>query len=163
MIRLCTPDERADILRIVNDGAQAYKGVIPSDCWHEPYMSSEELKREIGAGVAFSCYREADRILGVMGIQDVKDVTLIRHAYVAGNAQKRGIGAALLNHLRRQTQRPLLIGAWAAAVWAIHFYEKHGFHVVDEQTKERLLRKYWTVPDRQIETSVVLAEQGTAL
>ena len=162
MIRLCTPDGQADILRIVNDGAQAYKGVIPADCWHEPYMSSEELHREIGAGVAFSCFMEADRVLGVMGIQDVKDVTLIRHAYVAETAQHRGIGTALLNHLRRQTHRPLLIGAWADAVWAIRFYQKHGFFIVDGEVKERLLRTYWTVPDRQIETSVMLAEQGNA-
>ena len=162
MVRACTPDEISDVLRIVNEGAQAYKGVIPADCWHEPYMSGEELDREIGAGVAFSCYIEGDRILGVMGIQDVQNVTLIRHAYVTGDAQKRGIGTALLNHLRRQTRRPILIGAWADAVWAIRFYEKHGFSLVDRETKERLLRTYWTVPDRQIETSVVLAEQGTA-
>ncbi len=163
MIRLCIPDEQADILRIVNDGAQVYKGVIPADCWHEPYMSGEELQREINAGVAFWCYVEADRVVGVMGIQDVKDVTLIRHAYVTGVAQNRGIGTSLLNHLRRQTHRPLLIGAWADAVWALRFYEKHGFFIVDRPTKERLLRTYWTVPDRQIETSVVLAEQGVTV
>ncbi len=155
--------EEADfdaILAIVNEAARAYDGVIPADCYHQPYMPAAELRGEIDAGVAFWAWEEAGRVLGVMGIQDVKDVTLIRHAYVRPADQGRGIGARLLAHLRDRTTRPLLIGTWAAAAWAIHFYEKHGFELTSAARKAELLRRYWSVPERQIETSVVLAEPG---
>ena len=158
MIRLCQPSDRGAIFAIINDAARAYRGVIPADRWHEPYMSKEELDREIAAGVAFlGC--ELDQILvGVMGTQPVKDVMLIRHAYVKTAERRRGAGSALLNATRDNTKRPILIGTWAAATWAIRFYEKHGFRLIEGREKTRLLKTYWTVPDRQIETSVVLAD-----
>ena len=160
MIAPCTDDADA-ILAVVNDGATAYRGVIAPDRWHEPYMTREELAREIAAGVKFSGYRdERGELLAVMGIQDVQDVALVRHAYTRTSAQGGGIGTALLRHLMAQTSRPLLIGTWRAATWAIRFYERHGFRVVDDAEKVRLLRKYWTVPDRQIEESVVLAQES---
>ena len=143
------------MLTIVNDAAQAYRGVIPADRWHEPYMPKEELLCEIRAGVVFWVAEEA-RLLGVMGIQDVKDVTLIRHAYVRTAARRHGIGQALLEHLNRLTTRPVLIGTWKAATWAIRFYEKNGFRLLSDEEKNRLLRIYWTIPDRQVEESVVL-------
>lgn len=161
MIRRSAPEDFDIILTIINDAAQAYKGVIPEDRWTEPYMSREELRREIDDGVVFCVYEE-NGIEGVMGIQDVQDVTLIRHAYVRPGTQRRGVGSQLLSHLRTLTGRPVLIGTWAAAVWAIRFYEKHGFRVVDAASKECLLRKYWTIPERQIETSVVLALSSAA-
>ncbi len=156
-IRLCRDDERTEILRIINEAAEAYKGVIPADCWHAPYMLSEELTGEIAAGVVFWGYEERDTLLGVMGIQPVLDVDLIRHAYVRPQAQRRGVGSALLQHLRQLNCRRILIGTWAATDWAIRFYERHGFVSVSPQRKTSLLKTYWTVPDRQIETSVVLA------
>jgi GNAT superfamily N-acetyltransferase len=131
--------------------------VIPDDCWHEPYMPADELAREVVAGVVFWGYEADGELLGVMGIQPVRDVDLIRHAYVLPEAQKRGVGGALLAHLRGQSVRRMLIGTWATADWAIRFYRKHGFALVPAEQKTRLLRTYWTVPDRQIETSVVLA------
>ncbi|MCU1381541.1 MAG: GCN5-related N-acetyltransferase [Acidobacteria bacterium] len=158
MIRECTASDFEQIWQIINDGAQAYKGIIPADRWTEPYMSRDTLQHEIAAGVAFSGFDEDGTLAGVMGIQPVQDVTLIRHAYVRTSRRNRGIGAKLLAHLRATTDRPVLIGTWADAVWAIRFYEKHGFHIVDRQEKNRLLERYWNVPDRQIETSVVLAE-----
>ena len=158
MIRPCTDRDFEVIWEIINDGAQAYKGIIPADRWTEPYMSREKLRHEIGAGVAFSGFEEDGTLAGVMGIQPVQDVTLIRHAYVRTSSRNRGIGAKLLAHLREMTHRPVLIGTWADASWAIGFYQKHGFRVVDPQEKTRLLKKYWHVPERQIETSVVLAE-----
>jgi GNAT superfamily N-acetyltransferase len=163
MIRSCTPDDFSEILTIINDGARAYQGIIPNDRWNDPYMSSEHLQHEIDSGVVF--YGSFDpqdsttgTLVGVMGIQDVQDVTLIRHAYVRTSSQKQGIGALLLAHLRDLTDRSILIGTWANALWAIRFYERHGFQVVDPVHKTLLLKKYWTVPDRQIETSVVLAD-----
>ena len=147
------------ILAVVNEAARAYKGVIPADRWHEPYMPPDELDREIAAGVAFAGVEEQGGLAGVMGSQPVKDVTLIRHAYVRSGRQRSGVGSALLAHLQMRSERPMLIGTWAAARWAIRFYEKHGFKVVTPEEKERLLRRYWTIPDRQIETSVVLADQ----
>jgi N-acetylglutamate synthase-like GNAT family acetyltransferase len=160
MIRQCDNSEFRIIYEIINDAAQAYKGVIPTDCWKEPYMSKDELRREIDEGVTFWGYYEEDgELVGVTGIQHVQDVTLIRHAYVRTAKRKRGIGGKLLSHLRKQTTRPILIGTWADAVWAIRFYEKHGFRLVSPQEKDRLLRKYWSVPERQIQTSVVLADQ----
>ncbi len=160
MIRRCTEADFEAILAIVNEAARAYDGVIPADRYHEPYMPAAELRGEIDARVEFWAWEEAGVLLGVMGIQDVKDVTLIRHAYVRTAAQRRGIGASLLADLRAQTTRPLLVGTWADAAWAILFYEKHGFAVVPAEEKAALLRRYWSVPDRQIETSVVLAERG---
>jgi len=157
MIRRCDDGDFESIHAIINDGAQAYRGVIAADSWTDPYMSTEHLQREIAAGVGFWGYEETGTLLGVMGLQDVLDVTLIRHAYVRTTCQGKGIGAGLLAHLRERATRPVLIGTWADAVWAIRFYEKHGFRVVGMDEKNRLLRKYWTVPDRQIEASVVLA------
>jgi N-acetylglutamate synthase-like GNAT family acetyltransferase len=159
IIRACTSADVQEMAAIINDSAVAYKGVIPADRWHEPYMSLEEINHEIAAGVRFSGYLEDGVLLGVMGIQDVKDVTLIRHAYVQTIARNRGVGGKLLACLRGQTHRPVLIGTWSAATWAIRFYERHGFTVVTEREKNLLLKKYWTVPDRQIATSVVLVDE----
>jgi len=158
MIRRCDDHDFELIWAIINDGAQAYKGIIPQDCWTEPYMTRKDLQHEIDEGVVFWGYEENGSLLGVMGLQQVQEVTLIRHAYVRTSSQKRGIGRHLLAHLRGLTSSPVLIGTWADAVWAIQFYEKHGFEVVGPQEKNRLLKKYWTVPERQIVTSVVLAE-----
>jgi len=158
MIRRCDDRDFELIWTIINDGAQAYKGIIPADRWREPYMSSEELRRQIDEGVVFWGYEEAGTLAGVMGIQQVQDVTLIRHAYVRTSLQTRGIGAQLLSHLRGLASAPVLIGTWADAVWAIRFYEKHGFQLVGPQEKDQLLRKYWAIPERQVETSVVLAD-----
>ena len=157
MIRLCRDDERQAILAIVNAAAEAYRGVIPADRWHEPYMGAEELDREIAAGVAFWGYEEDGALLGVMGIQAVGDVDLIRHAYVRPGRQRGGIGGALLRQLCGTASQPMLVGTWAAADWAIRFYERHGFELVSEERKNELLRRYWAIPERQIETSVVLA------
>jgi GNAT superfamily N-acetyltransferase len=156
-IRLCRDDERAAMLAIVNAAAQAYRGVIPADRWHEPYMPRDELDREIAAGVAFWGHEENGALLGVMGIQRARDVDLIRHAYVLPDQQRHGIGAALLHHLRQLSTRRMLVGTWAAADWAIRFYQRHGFALTSPAQKAVLLKTYWSIPDRQIETSVVLA------
>jgi GNAT superfamily N-acetyltransferase len=156
MIRATTDADFDAILEIVNDAAQSYRGVIPEDCWRQPYMSAAALRREIDAGVRFHGWEENGALLGVMGIQDVFDVTLIRHAYVRTSHRNRGIGAALLAHLRELADKPLLIGTWKAASWAIRFYERHGFRLVGEAEKDRLLKQYWNIPVRQVETSVVL-------
>jgi N-acetylglutamate synthase-like GNAT family acetyltransferase len=158
MIRRCGEGDSEEIWEIINDGARAYRGIIPADCWVEPYMTREKLQREIDAGVMFWGFEDEGRLVGVMGLQEVQDVTLIRHAYVRDEAQKRGVGGLLLAHLRGLTNGPVLIGTWADALWAIRFYEKHGYQMVDGQEKDRLLRKYWTIPERQMETSVVLAD-----
>jgi len=158
MIRRCTETEFSAILEIVNDAAQAYRGAIPADCWKEPYMPAQELRHELASGVVFWGYEENGELVGVMGVQDVADVTLVRHAYVCTPHRRRGIGAALLFHLRKLAEKPILIGTWKAATWAVHFYQKHGFRVLPEEEKNRLLRKYWTISDLQIETSLVLAE-----
>jgi GNAT superfamily N-acetyltransferase len=155
-IRRCRDEDVAEILAIINSAAIAYRGVIPADCWHEPYMPLAELQREIAAGVAFSGFEIEGELIGVMGIQAVRDVDLIRHAYVRPGRQRSGIGAALLEHLRRQSTRRILIGTWAAASWAIDFYRRHGFELVSPERKVELLKTYWTISDRQIETSVVL-------
>ena len=160
VIRRCDDGDFDPIWAVINDGAQAYKGIIPADRWTEPYMSREKLRDEIADGVEFWGYEEDGTLAGVMGLQQVLDVTLIRHAYVRTGSRRRGIGAALLSHLRTMTDRPVLIGTWADAEWAIRFYEKHGYRVVDPVAKDQLLQKYWTVPERQIETSVVLADAG---
>lgn len=158
MIRRCDNVDFEVIWAIINDGAQAYRGTIPEDRWTEPYMSREKLQHEIDDGVVFWGYEDADNLLGVMGLQEVRDVTLIRHAYVRTRSQKQGVGARLLSHLRLLTKRPVLIGTWADAVWAIRFYERHGFQMVSTTEKDRLLKEYWKIPERQIETSVVLAD-----
>ena len=157
MIRRCRDDERPAILAIVNAAAEAYRGVIPPDRWHDPYMPADELDGEIAAGVTFWGYEDDGALLGVMGIQPLGDVTLIRHAYVAPGSQRGGIGGALLDHLIATATQPLLVGTWAAAEWAIRFYERHGFALVSPERKAELLRTYWTIPERQVETSVVLA------
>jgi GNAT superfamily N-acetyltransferase len=156
-IRPCRDDEEAAILAIINAAAAAYGGVIPADCWHEPYMESSELEREIGAGVRFWGFEADGELIGVMGVQRVRDLDLIRHAYVLPNRQRRGVGAALLRHLRGMSARRMLVGTWEAAHWAIRFYRRHGFELVSPQRKTALLKTYWTIPDRQVETSVVLA------
>ena len=158
MVRQCDKTEFEQIYSIINDGALAYKGVIPEDCWTEPYMSREKLQHEIDAGVVFWGSEENGRMCGVMGLQSVRDVTLVRHAYVLTANQRRGIGASLLSHLRGLTKAPMLIGTWADAAWAIKFYEKNGFELVGRGLKDRLLRQYWTVSPRQAEVSVVLAD-----
>ena len=156
-IRPCRDDERPAILAIVNAAAESYRGVIPPDRWHEPYMSSADLDSEIGAGVSFWGYEADGTLVGVMGIQRLPDVDLIRHAYVSPESQRHGVGGALLEHLARSTTRRMLVGTWAAARRAIRFYERHGFESVSEERKNALLKGYWRIPDRQIETSVVLA------
>jgi GNAT superfamily N-acetyltransferase len=158
VIRRCNDRDFEAIWAIINDGAQAYKGIIPADRWTEPYMSREKLRHEIADGVEFWGFEEDAALSGVMGLQHVQDVTLIRHAYVRTSNRQRGVGGALVSQLRSMTDRRVLIGTWADAVWAIRFYERHGYRVVDPAEKNRLLKKYWNVPDRQIETSVVLAE-----
>jgi GNAT superfamily N-acetyltransferase len=145
------------ILRVVNDAAEAYRSVIPEDRWKEPYMPAEELRGEIESGVEFYGWVEDDILVAVMGIQLVNDVTLIRHAYVLTNRQRRGIGEKLLRYLLSLARTSgVLVGTWEAAYWAIRFYEKHGFRLVPRKEKDRLLRKYWNIAERQIETSVVL-------
>lgn len=153
----CAAADLPAVFEIINESARAYRGVIPADRWHEPYMPMTELQSEIAKGVRFYGCHLDDRLVGVMGIQDVKDVTLIRHAYVRTASRRQGIGRKLLEHLNGLTRRPVLIGTWKAATWAIRFYEKHGFALVSDEEKNRLLRIYWTIPDRQIEESVVLA------
>ena len=160
LIRRCNDGEFETMYVIINDAAEAYRGIIPADRWQEPYMSKDELRHEINEGVVFWGYEENGELLGVMGIQDVQDVTLMRHAYVRTERRNQGIGGTLLSVLRKQTTRPVLIGTWAAAVWAVRFYEKHGFRLVSPAEKDRLLKKYWSIPERQVETSVVLAERG---
>ena len=158
MIRKGTDEDFDEIWSVINDAASAYRGVIPADRWHEPYMTKEELRAQISEGVRFTCYLDGNEIIGVMGIQDKNEVNLVRHAYVKTKQRGTGIGRCLLEELIRDSQKPILIGTWKAAHWAISFYEKHGFSVVDEEEKNRLLRKYWAIPDRQVETSVVLAD-----
>ena len=158
-IRALRVDEVGAALGIVNEAAEAYRGVIPGDCWHDPYMSRAEIDREIAAGVRFFCHEEAGQLLGVMGIQDVADVTLIRHAYVLSTRQRGGVGTGLLAELLTLAARPVLIGTWAAAYWAIGFYEKNGFTLVSPAEKNRLLGAYWDISVRQVETSVVLADE----
>lgn len=155
-IRPCHDGDVAAIFAIVNDAAEAYRGIIPADRWHEPYMPLDEVKSEIAAGVNFWGYEDEGELQGVMGLQPVRDVTLIRHAYVRTAQRRHGIGGILLRHLLARTEGAVLIGTWAAAEWAIRFYEKHGFRLTAPDEKSRLLKTYWTIPDRQVETSVVL-------
>lgn len=159
-IRPCVEADFESIWQVINDGAQAYRGVIPADRLHDPYMTKEHLRAEIDDGVCFWACERDGAIAAVMGIQKIEDVTLIRHAYVRTTQQREGLGSRMLAHLRTMAQGPLLIGTWAAATWAIGFYRRHGFVVVSHKDKERLLRRYWKIPERQVETSVVLAEPG---
>jgi GNAT superfamily N-acetyltransferase len=157
MIRPCTSADFQTIQAVINEAAEAYRGVIPADCWHEPYMTTSAFQAEIAAGVNFWGWDDSGALAGVMGLQQVRDVTLIRHAYVRTTHEGRGIGAGLLNFLTGRATGPLLVGTWAAAVWAIRFYERHGFRLVSDEEKDRLLTTYWSIPPRQRETSVVLA------
>ncbi|WP_287583049.1 GNAT family N-acetyltransferase [Candidatus Borrarchaeum sp.] len=157
MIRILTSSDNKTIFGVINDAAQAYEGIIPADRWKEPYMPMEELKEEVDAGVKFFGWEEGDVLIGVMGFQPIKDTTLIRHAYILTKYQKRGIGRKLLSYLMSLAKTPeILVGTWEDATWAIQFYEKYGFKLVAPKEKDRLLRKYWNIPERQIETSVVL-------
>ena len=156
-IRLCRPDEHARILEVINAAAETYRGVIPDDCWHEPYFSASQLEQELAADVRFHGYEMDGELVGVIGFQPVRDVDLIRHAYVVPSAQGLGVGTRLLKHLRGLSARPMLVGTWADAAWAIRFYQRHGFVLVPEDQRALLLERYWTVSRRQIETSVVLA------
>ena len=158
-IRKSVQSDFPAILAIVNQAAQRYKGAIPADRWHEPYMPADELSSEIAAGVVFWVIeKDGGTLSGVMGMQDKTEVALVRHAYVAPEAQRSGVGTALLRHVAGLTHQPILIGTWASATWAIDFYKRNGFRVVSHEDKEHLLRKYWSIPARQIETSVVLAD-----
>ena len=159
MIRKSVDDDFTAMLAIINDAARAYRGVIPADRWHEPYMRADELSKEIANGVVFWVAEHEGRLAGLMGIQDKGDVALVRHAYVAPDMQKSGVGTTLLRHVQSLTDKPILIGTWAAAAWAIEFYRRNGFTVVSTTQKDRLLRKYWSIPARQVETSVVLADR----
>ncbi len=159
MVRQLDASDFDKIYTVINDAAQAYNGTIPPNCWKEPYMTREELQHEMDQGVRFWGYEEGGEIAGVMGIQDVQDVTLVRHAYVHTARRNQGIGGKLLSFLRGLTSRPLLVGTWTDALWAIRFYEKHGFRLVSRKEKDRLLKKYWSVSKLQIENSVVLADQ----
>jgi N-acetylglutamate synthase-like GNAT family acetyltransferase len=158
MIRQCIEQDFESMFAIINDAARAYEGIIPADRWHEPYMSRHYLHHEIDSGVVFHGYREEGELIGIMGVQEVKEVTLIRHAYVRTRDRNRGIGGKLISHLKRMIDRPCLVGTWAAAAWAVSFYQKHGFNLVTQKQKDLLLRKYWSIPERQVETSVVLAD-----
>jgi N-acetylglutamate synthase-like GNAT family acetyltransferase len=159
-IRASVREDFPRILAIINDAAQAYRGVIPADRWHEPYMPAGELQKQIDEGVVFSVAEEEGQMLGVMGIQDGGEVALVRHAYVSTTVQRGGVGTKLLRHVQSLTHKPILIGTWADAAWAIGFYQRNGFVVVPKQETARLLRRYWSIPDRQVETSVVLADQA---
>ena len=158
MIRNATESDYSAIYEVINDAAIAYKGIIPADRWHEPYMTRAELEAQIEEGVQFLCSLEDGKLVGVMGIQDREEVNLIRHAYVSTQLRGKGIGTQLLRELINSSQKPILIGTWKAASWAIRFYEKHGFSMVSEGDKNVLLKKFWSIPDRQVETSVVLAD-----
>lgn len=156
-IRRCKQEDFNTIYDIINEASLAYRGVIPSDMWHEPYMTKDELKLQIEQGVQFWNYSEQEEISGVMGIQFKGDVTLIRHAYVRTEKRNKGIGSKLLENLCAKSVAPVLIGTWADATWAVTFYQKHGFRLLPKDEKDNALRKYWTIPERQIDTSVVLA------
>jgi GNAT superfamily N-acetyltransferase len=158
MIRACVENDLLDIYTIINDAAHAYRGTIPADCWKEPYMPSEELRHAVAQGVQFLGYELGGRLIAVIGLQTKAEVALIRHAYVSTEYRNQGIGGQLLAELRTRTTQPMLVGTWAAARWAVAFYEKHGFHLVPAIAKDKLLRKHWSISKRQIETSVVLSD-----
>lgn len=157
MIRKCDESDIVAIYGTINDAATVYRGVIPDDQWHEPYMSYEELKQELDRGVIFWGFVDGEDLAGVMGTQDKGEVCLIRHAYVKSEQRRSGIGTRLLQFLESKIDKPILIGTWADAAWAIVFYQRNGYHLLQEKEKNKLLRKYWNIPQRQIETSVVLA------
>lgn len=159
-IRGSNAEDFEQILTIINDGAEAYRGVIPADRWHDPYMPADELAHAIADGIEFWVAEQGGRLLGVMGIQDKGDVALVRHAYVATTVQRGGVGTQLLRHVLSIARKPILIGTWTTASWAIRFYERNGFTLVPARETPSLLRKYWSIPERQIETSVVLADQS---
>jgi N-acetylglutamate synthase-like GNAT family acetyltransferase len=159
IIRRCTDTDLHAIFEIINDAASAYKGVIPPDRWHDPYMSQDQLRHEIDAGVRFWGLDNDNELAGVMGIQNKGEVTLLRHAYVRTALRNKGIGSRLLKHLEPMSDKPILIGTWAAASWAVQFYQKNGYCLVSIEEKNRLLRQYWSIPERQVETSVVLANR----
>ena len=159
MIRPSREDDLTAVLTVINDAAQAYKGVIPADRWHEPYMPLAELAKEIADGVRFWVAEDNGRVIGVMGIQDKDEVALVRHAYVATVLQRKGVGAGLLKHVQGLTSKPMLIGTWRDAAWAIDFYRRNGFTLLSDADKDELLRRFWSIPARQVETSVVLADQ----
>jgi GNAT superfamily N-acetyltransferase len=161
-IRPCRDDERPAILAIVNAAAEAYRDVIPPDRWREPYMPAEELDEEIAAGVVFWGYEEDGELVAVMGIQDVGEVDLIRHAYVRPDRQRGGIGGKLMERLAATVTRPMLVGTWAAAEWAIAFYRRNGFELLPRDEGAALLKRYWSIPERQVETSVVLRSATSA-
>jgi GNAT superfamily N-acetyltransferase len=158
-IRPCSEQDLATMLAIINDAAVAYRGVIPADRWHEPYMPEAQLREEIAASVEFWGLDTEQGLMGVMGVQPVRDVDLIRHAYVRPDQQRSGVGAELIEHLRRRSTRRMLVGTWAAATWAIKFYQRHGFELLPATRAAELLREYWTIPERQIATSVVLSNR----
>jgi N-acetylglutamate synthase-like GNAT family acetyltransferase len=158
-IRRCTDPDFTTIFEIINDAAQAYKGIIPEDRWHDPYMSASQLRFEMDDGVEFWGLEIDGNLIGIMGIQDKGDVTLIRHAYVKTAYRNNGMGTRLLKHLEPMSDKPILMGTWAAATWAVRFYQKNGYRLVSTHEKNRLLRKYWSIPERQVETSVVLADK----
>ncbi len=156
MIRECQPGEIKRIYYIINEAAKAYEAVIPADRYHQPYMSMDELEQEMKQ-MTFFGEEVNGELVGVMGVQPVKDVTLIRHAYVLPQWQRQGISSKLLNNLKHLvTTSRLLVGTWTDARWAVAFYEKHGFSLLPD--KDELLRTYWNIPQRQIETSVVLGK-----
>jgi GNAT superfamily N-acetyltransferase len=156
-IRPCDADDLPQVFAIINDAAQAYKGIIPADRWHDPYMAMDELEHEIDCGIEFWGCEADGKLVGVMGIQDRVEVTLIRHAYVQTAERRKGIGERLLKHLEAMSTKPILIGTWSTAEWAIHFYEKNSYRLLSRPETARVLRKYWSIPERQVETSVVLA------
>ena len=162
MIKRCTEADADAIHAIINDAADAYRGVIPADCWHEPYMTREHLSHELDSGVEFSGWFDSETLVGVMGLQKVRDATLIRHAYVRPSHQSKGIGGTLLDALAARVDGPLLVGTWADAAWAIRFYERHGFALVSSDEKDRLLDIYWTISPRQRDTSVVLTRASSS-
>lgn len=158
MIRPCIQSDFSTLLTLINVAAEAYRGVIPFNCWREPYMPASELEYEMSEGIEFSGFEMDNTLVGIMGLQEVKDVALIRHAYVSPSVQRQGIGSSLLANCCELTERPLLVGTWADAEWAIHFYQKHGFQIISPQEKNSLLSNYWRITERQIETSVVLGD-----
>lgn len=163
MIRKCRELDVDVIYEIINDAAQAYRGVIPEDRWHDPYMSKVELKQELQGGVVFWGVVDNDNLVGVMGIQDKGDIALIRHAYIRTDRRNKGIGSRLLRFLGSTTHKTILVGTWADATWAITFYQKNGYQLLSEHEKNQLLRKYWKIPERQIQTSVVLANRNRSV
>lgn len=158
LIRRSVDTDLPAMLAIINDAAHAYRGVIPADRWHEPYMPADELAKEIADGVVFWVAENEGQLSAVMGIQDKGDVALVRHAYVASTTQRTGVGTTMLHHVEKLTDKPILIGTWASASWAVDFYRRNGFTLLPSSESSRLLKTYWSIPARQIETSVVLAD-----